>query len=323
MSEIYIDHLAYALGSIKSSVTETHAKGLTFSEAAALANAGFEFHHRCGDSETPLTLAREAVSKTSQSMDKKGQSLKSVDAILHSTCVIPSANLGDVEKFKLDKDVKHLMDFPASHLQNEFAMNQAFVVGVNQQACTGVIGTLRLANALLKAEPHLNSILCVTADRFPAGAKYEQSYNLISDGAASCIVSRQPSGYRLLSSFHLTNGAMAQASDDETVGFYFNYSHKVIMGALAQAKLNISDIGWVVPQNTSDKAWRILAKLMKFDFEKVLFPTLKTVGHCISGDNIINLVELANDSRIKPGDKIILMMAGFGLNWQAAVIEKV
>src|SRR5690606_39577843 len=58
-------------------------------------------------------------------------------------------------------------------------------IGLGQQACTSMLGSLRIARALLRDEPELGRILCVSADRFPDGAEHEQAYNLISDGAAA------------------------------------------------------------------------------------------------------------------------------------------
>ncbi len=214
------------------------------------------------------------------------------------------------------------MDFPASHLQADFGLDRAFVIGLNQQACTGVLGSLRLARMLLTAEPHIERVLCVTSDRFPEGALYEQAYNLISDGAVACVVNNAPGAFRLLACHAITNGAMAQASDDETVGSYFNYTYRVINETLAIAGLGMHNIDWVVPQNTNRKAWQILARLLRFDYERVYFSTLSTVGHLISGDNIINLSALIDEQRIRPGQRLLLFMAGYGLNWQCVILEK-
>ena len=116
---------------------------------------------------------------------------------------------------------------------------------------------------------------------------------------------------------------MARASDDETVGSFFSYTHRVIQETLAKAGLAINDVSWIVPQNTNRKAWQILARLLKFDFERVYFPTIGEVGHVISGDNIINLKRLADAGLMEPGQRALLFMAGYGLNWQCVIVERV
>jgi 3-oxoacyl-[acyl-carrier-protein] synthase III len=315
MSEVYVDHLTFALGDETRSVEDAHERGLTVSKAADLREAGFTQHHVCHGQTTAYDLASRAVSNIRGHLDGTG-------AIVYSTCIPINGNIGNEKKFRETRDVKHLMDFPASHLQADFGLDRAFVVGLNQQACTGVLGSLRLARVLLTAEPHIERVLCVTSDRFPEGALYEQAYNLISDGAVACVVSNSPAAFRLVACHAITNGAMAQASDDETVGSYFNYTHRVINETLAMAGTTMRNIDWVVPQNTNRKAWQILARLLRFDYERVYFPTLSTVGHLISGDNIINLRALIDEQRIRPGDRLLLFMAGYGLNWQCVILEK-
>ncbi|HYR44756.1 MAG TPA: 3-oxoacyl-[acyl-carrier-protein] synthase III C-terminal domain-containing protein [Terriglobia bacterium] len=315
MSEVYVDHLTFALGDETRSVEDAQEQGLTVSKAADLREAGFTQHHVCRRNTTAYDLASRAVSNIRDHVHGTG-------AIVYSTCIPINGNIGDEKKFRETRDVKHLMDFPASHLQADFGLDRAFVVGLNQQACTGVLGSLRLARVLLTAEPHIEQVLCVTSDRFPEGALYEQAYNLISDGAVACVVSNSPGAFRLVACHAITNGAMAQASDDETVGSYFNYTHRVINETLAMAGLTMHSIDWVVPQNTNKKAWQILARLLRFDYERVYFSTLSTVGHLISGDNIINLRGLIDEQRIRPGDRLLLFMAGYGLNWQCVILEK-
>jgi 3-oxoacyl-[acyl-carrier-protein] synthase-3 len=250
------------------------------------------------------------------------EDLQRAGAILYATCLPQNANLGDTEKFARTGDVKHLMDFPAGHLQADFGMDNAFVMGIGQQACTGLLGTLRMADLLLAGEPSLESVLCVTADRFPPGARYEQAYNLISDGAAAMIVSRKPAGYRIVACHAHTNGAWSQASDDETVGTFFNYTHKLAKETLAKAGMAVSDLAYIVTQNMNVKAWQILSRILGIGFDKVAFPTLAEAAHLISGDNIVNLMRLEEEGRVRSGDRLLLLMSGYGLNWQGIVVEK-
>jgi len=316
MSEVYVNHFAYELGDDPESVDQAVAKGRTLTTVNALRDAGFSQHHVCRPGTTPYDLARRAV-------EQIRPSLGDVGAIIYSTCLTCSGNIGSEARFRETRDVKHLMDFPVSHLQADFKLDRAQAIGLNQQACTSMIGALRLGKALLKDDPAVGRILCVTADRFPEGAVYEQAYNLISDGASTCVLSTEPMGYRIVSCHAITNGALAQATDDETVGGYFNYTHRLLTEALAKAKLSIDEIDWVVPQNTNIKAWKILARLLRIDIDRVFFKSIDDVGHIISSDNVVNLVELEKKTTVKPGSKLLLFMAGFGLNWQSVILEKV
>ena len=79
----------------------------------------------------------------------------------------------------------------------------------------------------------------------------------------------------------------------------------------------------MVTQNTNDKAWQILCRLLRIDSDKVWCPSMSDVGHVISADNVINLAQLADAGRVRPGDRIALVMAGFGLNWQCVIMQAV
>ncbi|MDQ3978901.1 MAG: hypothetical protein M3314_05045 [Actinomycetota bacterium] len=311
----YVSQFAYALGGTKHGVEESAGAGRTINPAAAFLQSGFRFHHVCGEGETAYDLARAAVGAM-------GDRLGEIDAILYATCIPANANLGTPERFAETSDVKHLMDFPASRLQADLGLDRAFVVGLAQQACTSMLGSLRMAHGLLATDPSIGRVLCVSADRFPPGARYEQAYSLISDGAAACVVSREPAAYRLLAAHQITNGAMVLADDDETVGSYFAYTHRLVTELLAKAGLTAADVDWVVPQNTDRKAWRILSRLLQIPADRISCESLPDVAHVISGDNIINLAYLQDSGAVRPGERLLLTMAGYGMNWQGVLLEK-
>jgi 3-oxoacyl-[acyl-carrier-protein] synthase-3 len=312
---VYVNHFSYSLGDVSNTVEEAVESKSVLSGAPALRDAGFSQHYLCSSEKSSYDLARECV-------EKIRDHLGDIGAILYSTC-IPMNAAACSNKFDSSKDVKDLMDFPASHLQQDFGLNRASVIGLSQQACTGMLGALRLARSLLLTEPEVRRVLCLSSDRFPEGALYEQSYNLISDGATCCVVSLEPHGYKLVASHAITNGAMATASDDETIGSFFNYAHHTILETLEKANLTMQEIQHVAAQNMNPSAWKILSRLLQFDFGRVHSPTLAEIGHVISGDNIINLKHMEDAGIVKSGEKILMFMAGYGLNWQCTILEKV
>ena len=316
MTDVYVNRIASALGDEARDVEHTASCKKLMSAADVIRQAGFSRHHVCSESTTAYDLASRAVKEL-------GHSIDGTRAIIYSTCIPANANLGDSREFERTGDVKFLMDFPASHLQADFGLDDANVIGLTQQACTSLLGSIRLSRALVLSEPDVDKVLCVTADRFPNGAIYEQAYNLISDGAAACVVSKEAVGFRVITTHAITNGALAQATDDETVGTYFNYVHKIITEVVAKAGLRLQDIDWIVPQNTNVSAWKILARLLPFDCERIYLGNIGNIGHIISSDNLVNLAQMDRDALVERGQRLLLVMAGFGLNWQAVILEKV
>ena len=315
-NEVFVNHFSYALGDEVNTVQQAADHGRLLSSVETLKKAGFTQHHVCRPDTDAYQLAHRAVTSIQEHLGE-------VDAIIYATCLPLNGNIGSPDAYRETRDVKYLMDFPASHLQADFELSRAMVIGLNQQACTAMLGSLFVSRAIMNLDSQVNRVLCVTADRFPENSIYEQAYNLISDGAAACIVSRDPEGFRIVTSHAVTNGALSIASDDETVGSFFNYTHRVIHETLEKGGLKISDIDWIVPQNTNVIAWQIMCNLLPFDHERIHHPTLGHAGHVISGDNIINLKHLVESGDVRRGEKVLLFMAGYGLNWQCVILEKV
>lgn len=313
---VYLHDPVFALGDTSYSVEQAVAAARTVSSANTLRDAGFRAHHVC----SPDTGVQDLAARTASQL---GECLDTVSTVIFSTCLPVNASVGSFADYQKSRDVKHLMDFPASRLQAACGLQDTQVIGLTQQACTGMLGGIRLASALLRSESEVDDVLCITADRFPADAIYEQSYNLISDGGAAVVVSRLERGFRILGCHQITNGALVQASDDEAVGSYFSFTHRLVQESLDKVGARITDIDWIVAQNMNIKAWQILARLLHFDPEKVFFESLPEVGHVISGDNVINLKRLDESGAVHPGEKLMMIMAGYGMNWQSVLLEKV
>ena len=314
--DVYVDHFFYDVGDECCSLEESAKAGRLISDPGSLREAGFDRHHICHPDTSSYDLAARAV-------DRVRGELSGVGAIVYATSLPLNGNLGTSENFRATRDVKYLMDFPVSHLQADFGLSGAAVYGVNQLACTSLLAAMRMGRMILVTEPAVDKVLCVTADRFPEGALYEQAYNLISDGAAGCILTRERRGFRFVAGHSLTNGALAYASDDETVGSYFTYTHRMIKELLEREQMSVDDVSWIVSQNINLVTWRVLSSLLGCELTRVQFPTMQDVGHMISGDNVLNLQALDLEDRVRPGERVLLPMAGYGLNWQSLLLEKV
>ncbi|MEB3300325.1 MAG: 3-oxoacyl-[acyl-carrier-protein] synthase III C-terminal domain-containing protein [Candidatus Sericytochromatia bacterium] len=284
--------------------------------AETLRAHGFGSHQVASDDTHAYDLAKQAVAGL-------GEAVADATALIYATALPINANLGSHEAFVASRDARELADFPASRLQAELALDRASVVGLSQQACTGMLGTLRLARAPLLAEPAQARILCVSADRFPRGARYEQAMCLVSDAASAALMSRHAEGYRILACHALTVGALARAGDDEMAGTYFSFAHRIITETVAAAGLTLAEVDWIVPQNTTPRVWQILSRALKFPVERVAMGTVAQLGHAISSDNLANLEALERTGGLQSGQKLLLFMASFGMNWQGIVLERV
>ena len=112
------------------------------------------------------------------------------------------------------------------------------------------------------------------------------------------------------------------SSDDETVGSFFNYTHRAIQETLARSGVVARDLAWVAPQNTNRKAWQILSRLLGIPVERVAMRTIGEAAHMISGDNVFNLKALEEEGALRAGDLVLLPMAGYGMNWQCTLLRR-
>jgi 3-oxoacyl-[acyl-carrier-protein] synthase-3 len=321
-NDVFITRFAYSLGDQSFTVEESAAAGRIASKPELMRRAGFRAHRVCRPGTSAYSLACAAL-------DPMREHLAAVDVIIHSSALPVNSSMNCSAWFadapapstQREREPARLAHFPGSQLQADYAMDNAQVFGLTQQACTGLLGSLRMARALLLSEAATQTVLCVTADRFPEGAMYEQSYNLVSDGGAALLVSREQGPIRLLATSQITNGALAEANEEQAAGSYFSYAHRIITQTLEQAGMTIKDISWIVPQNMNALAWEILAKFLGVPMSRVCISSLPQVAHVISADNVVNLQALLDSGSARSGDRLLLLMAGWGVNYQCAILE--
>ena len=309
---VTLHDLCWSLGEEPYTVEQSSDRGRLFSDPYALRAGGFHQHHVAGVETTALDLAQRAVAGI-------GDAVNGCDAIVFATALLESAVRSGDERFAETRDVRWLMDFNGCALQAALDLD-AQVFGLTQQACTGLLGAMRLARCLIEAGD-CRRVLCVTADRFPSGARYEQAYNLISDGAAAGVLSRGGSGFRLLGWDHVTDGRRRTCGDEATLGSYFAGTARSVAAACARAAMVPRELDWLVTQNTHTSASRVLASILEIPAHRVAQPTLGEVAHVISADVLINLGALVGSGEMKPGDRIALTMAGYGAHWQSLILE--
>ena len=110
MRDAYLTLPTYALGEVVHTVEDSVAAGRTVTDLAGLRGAGFERHCICEPRTTAFDLARAAV-------EPIASQLGALDAIVYATCLPLNGNVGDEALYTQSRDVKYLMDYPASRLQ--------------------------------------------------------------------------------------------------------------------------------------------------------------------------------------------------------------
>jgi 3-oxoacyl-[acyl-carrier-protein] synthase-3 len=208
-------------------------------------------------------------------------------------------------------------------LQYEFGLLNATVVGISQVGCQGLMSAVKCASDFLLANPDARRVLCVSADVFPACAKREVIYNVISDGACALLVEKDAGTNRIIAQRQITKGYYWDSVQrkNEIVAAYFPTAKHIVNETLAAAGLKPGDLAWIIPHNVSLRSWEILLGLLGLSREKLFADNIATKGHVIAADNFINLKDATDAGKLQRGDKLLLFNFGFGANWSCLILE--
>ncbi len=253
---IGITALGYYLPPTERRIAELVKSGLTASSEAKLVQLGFGAI-RVAEEESVVQLASKAVRDLQR---RSGFDLGHIDVLLYAGALATSSvvETGGAKSWNTMVDPTPLFRFPGTCLQGELGVPNATVIGIAQLACNTFQAAIRVARALLVAEPSVRHVLCVAADRFSAHAKREIVYNLMSDGACAAVVSGGQLSNRILATAQITRGAYwdSTISHDQLIAAYFPLARRAILEAVAAAGLRISDIDLLIPHNLNVKSWR-------------------------------------------------------------------
>jgi 3-oxoacyl-[acyl-carrier-protein] synthase III len=308
-----------------ATVGELSERGLLRGSPDTLKSFGFETVHLAGE-ESNIDMAIAAAQRVLENSDIDRDEIGMIlyAAALNSSSTLWDGNGGSPHGSVLQLDaVPDLFKYPVSVLQTELDLPKASVVGINQIGCASIFAALRMARALIVAEDDLQAVLCVSADKFPAGRHRDLAYNLVSDGACATIVRRGAGRNRIVECTQVTKGALwdSEEIENEIIAAYFPTATALVERTLAKAGLEIDDIALVIPHNVSLRSWEILGRLIGCPPERIYTDNIARVGHTIASDNLLNLRRATESGMIEKGDYLLLFTFGYGSNWACMVVQ--
>ncbi len=313
--------LGYYLPPSERSVAQLVNLGQTISGEAKLIQLGFG-SIRIAEEESAVQMAAKAVRDL---QSRSGLDLGQVDVLVYAGALATSSVLmnDDAQSWNAMVDPTPLFRFPGTCLQAELGIPNASVIGIAQLACNTFQAAIRVANALILAEPAVRHVLCVAADRFPAHSRREIVYNLMSDGACAAVVARGQRSNRILAMIQITRGVYwdSTISHDQLIAAYFPLARRAILEAVALAGLVIGEINLLIPHNLNIKSWEILSQVVGIPLERIYTANIARIGHVVASDNIINYIDSIEEGRIVRGNKIALFVMGFGAHWSCTILE--
>lgn len=223
---------------------------------------------------------------------------------------------------KDEKQTLKLFRYPVAEAKYKLGLTRAKTTATSQQGCSGLLSTIFLASQLMEASEQ-EKILCLTGDALPSGAPREIMYNVMSDAGAALLLEKDSTKNRVVHFYEQQQPYYwdTPAHKDELLASYFPMAERAISSSLKEAGLSVSDVGWFVPHNVSLRSWKILADLLHIPMEKIWTKNIPRVGHTVSCDHIINLVDMEKEGVLKSGDYLVLFTFGFGASWSCLILQ--
>jgi 3-oxoacyl-[acyl-carrier-protein] synthase-3 len=212
--------------------------------------------------------------------------------------------------------------FPATRLQYDLGLHNAWPFAVDQLSCTTLLGAARLARSLCLTEG-IERALCVSSEFFPANAGREAIFNCTSDAACAVLIERNGTRNRIVSATNVTKGYYwdVDALRDEIVASYFPTARHVLLRTIADAGWEPADVDWIIPHNVSMRSWQILSSLVRLPRARLFSDNIVRHGHTLAGDNFINYRDALEGGCIQPGHRVVLFSYGFGAHWTGVAVE--
>ena len=234
----------------------------------------------------------------------------------------------------------------APHIAHRIGATNAFAVEYDNVS-HGTPIALRVARDLLRGEEELKNVLVVAACRESylldyANERSRFMFNFgdgavagllvgdadrnevlgahaITDGSYSLQVkvpgggSVDPDGYRFLDveDPHSMKGGLDQVSLPNFVA--------AAQGAVERSGLTMDEIAFVCPLHT--KRSMFLALLSELGMREDQAVYLDDTGHMSGVDSLLGLDRAVRDGRVRDGDAVLLLAAGTGYTWAAAVVR--
>lgn len=312
--------ISYVFPACNRSVRQLAGDSMLQSSAETMEAFGFSNVH-VGTSETPYDLAREAVSRL---LVDKGIEPDSIGLLIYGgtpgTMAFSPADEADsasagfctTDRFK----------YPSARLQYDLGLTSASVFGLDQLACTTLLGAVRIARSLCMTEG-IERAVCVASEFFPMHAGREAIFNCTSDAACAVLVEKSGARNQLVSGSTVTKGYYwnTDAMRDEVVASYFPTARFVAERTIGNAGWKPADVDWIIPHNVSMRSWQILSGLLRLPNAKLWSENIARHGHTLAGDNFINYRDALDAGAIEAGQRVLLFSYGFGAHWTGLAVE--
>ena len=312
--------ISYAFPEQSRTVGELGKEGLLCSSPGTLESFGFGKVHVAVD-ESPYDLALAASKRL---LDEANIDRDSIGLLIYggTPASMSFARAEDAQRAASELCTMSRFKYPASRLQYDLDLPNAWTFAVDQLACTTLLGAARIARSLCLTEG-IERALCVSSEFFPSNAGREAIFNCTSDAACAVLIERSGERNRLVSGTTVSKGYYwdVDALRDEIVASYFPTARHVMLKTISDAGWAPGDVDWIIPHNVSVRSWEILSGLVRLPKARVFTDNIARHGHTLAGDNFINYRDAIDGGCNERGQRVVMFAYGFGAQWTGVAVE--
>lgn len=299
---LFIDAIACELGS-QCRIGSTEAQAEIEGPADDLLAMGFESFLRSEKTVTEL-----GVSSLERSLQASGLEPAAIDTLIFCTSTYP----GPISLLQAELEER----------LHSFGFRHANLFLVSFARCSNFASALLFANSLLK-QGEAHRIAIVTSDKHAPGNRPRNSQNntqVMSDAAASCIVSLKSGLYRVDGIWRNTDLAITPArlvgTVTERLAAYENY-HRLIRDL--GRSFSDTAIDCLITHNMALPSIRAMASEFGISSTKLMEDNVPRMSHAFCADGLVNLESYRQ--KIEPQDKAHrVAMLLTGINTHSAVL---
>ena len=288
---------------------------------------GAETVSEAKDSELPSNMAVEASKKA---IENAALSPLNIDIIINAP-----AGLQD-----------YIIPPISGYIQNAIGAVNAVCFDI-VQGCCGMLTAVQIARNYINSGDVENALV-VSADKWSAFTDNHAADAVIfGDGAGAVVVSKNSDSLiiddfmfktagKYFDLYGIEKGGVKNIENIESIIYkclkpdvarkefkdiYMNEFLNVTYKILNKNRLKIENIKYISMVNANLKLLEYICYKLNFPIEKTSAEYLKKYGHIGGFDIFFNIHMAKKDKKIKKGDKILLLNAGIGFTWGAAIFS--
>jgi 3-oxoacyl-[acyl-carrier-protein] synthase-3 len=218
---------------------------------------------------------------------------------------------------------------PLPELCELLGLRAASAFAVSHHGCASGLLAVDIAGRLLAADGEPDALALIVAGEqvFTHDKMLRPEARIFGEASAACLVSADGPRDRMLSYATLQRGDLDHWATDrmdyaERFGKeYAALMEDVIGTAAARAGLRPDELRVILPHNVNVRSWRKVCQRLGLPVSKVLLDNVPLMGHTFAADSFLNYRTAVDKGLLSPGDRYLIVSAGYGAIFSAMVLE--